>query len=677
MKEKEKEKEKQKQKQKENKQSGKKTFVWNTIKSRLTLAFLAVLLIPTAALGWISFESAKSAITDQFMRNTHQTVESVNTDLDNLIQTSFADLDYLSKTVNTQMVAGTESPKLRQVLDPIKAVKAEYDYVQYATSDGKLLNSPQQTFAEGFDPRERAWYSNAMADKGKTFVNSPIVSQDGKVIVVPSKAAEDGSGVVSVVLSLTNLSQQVNKIKLGESGMVNILDSEDKYLVHPSIAAGTESKEGYVAKLNSQASGTVDFKSDGVQKRAVFVTNELTGWKIVGTINMDEITEASSQILITTLIVIVIAVVLGLALVFGIVRSIHSPLKRLMTATKRIADGNLTEEVAVKSKDELGQLSVSVNQMTANLRQLISQVGFNSSQVAATSEELSASAEQTTQTAEHIANSIQEIAEGSDKQVSTANEFTQATTEISKGMDQAAASIQYVSQLTATASDKASDGNKVVDKTIEQMRLVQGTVSQTANVVNTLGEKTREIGNIVGLITEIAGQTNLLALNAAIEAARAGEDGRGFAVVANEVRKLAEQTGTAAGQIRGLIEEFQIEAENAVHSMNEGTSVVDEGINMVNLTGDTFKEIVSSIERVAAESLEVSSIVEQVNASSQNMVELVTEVATIAQQSAGNTQSVAASTQQQNASMEEVSASAETLSKMAQELQEVISKFKV
>ncbi|GGA40733.1 hypothetical protein GCM10010917_27480 [Paenibacillus physcomitrellae] len=259
---------------------------------------------------------------------------------------------------------------------------------------------------------------------------------------------------------------------------------------------------------------------DGVQKRAVLVTNELTGWKIVGTINMDEITEVSSQILITTLIVIVIAVVLGLALVFGIVRSIHSPLKRLMTATKRIADGNLTEEVAVKSKDELGQLSVSVNQMTANLRQLISQVGFNSSQVAATSEELSASAEQTAQTAEHIANSIQEIAEGSDKQVSTANEFTQATTEISKGMDQAAASIQYVSQLTGTASDKASDGNKVVDKTIEQMRLVQGTVSQTADVVNTLGEKTGEIGNIVGLITEIAGQTNLSALNAAIEAAR-------------------------------------------------------------------------------------------------------------------------------------------------------------
>ncbi|NGZ77548.1 methyl-accepting chemotaxis protein [Saccharibacillus alkalitolerans] len=655
-----------------------KRMKWNpSIRSRLFAAFLIILLIPTISLGVISYQKSKTEITEQFMKNTRQSVQSVDSQLTDMIQSSFDDLDYLSKTVKGGMVQGEASPRLRQILDPVKAVKAQYDHVQFATTDGKLLNSPQQKFDAGFDPRERQWYKDAISQKGTALVNSPIVGQDGKVIVVPSKASEDSTGVVSVVLSLDHLAAQTNAIKVGEKGYVTILDSANAYLTHPEIAAGTENAESYASRLDGQASGEISFASGGQDKIAVYATNEKTGWKIVGVINKSEIAAANHGILITTVIIIVAAVVLGMLLTWWVVRSINNPLKKLVRATQKIAGGELSEEVPVDSRDELGHLASSVNEMRQNLRGLIEQIGFHAEQVAATSEELSASAEQTRSTSDHIASSIQEIADGSERQVRSSEEFAQSVREISGGMEGAAASIQFVSELTGATNGKAQEGNEVVQKTVGQMQLIQASTTDAAEVVNALGRKTSEIGAIVGLITEIASQTNLLALNAAIEAARAGEHGRGFAIVADEVRKLAEQSAGAAGSITALIGEIQTESERAVRSMREGTEVVEEGIQMVSMTGAAFEDILSSIGRVADEASAVAAIVEQVNVSSAKMVEGVEGMAGIAAQASGSTQGVAASTQQQSASMAEVSYSSEELSRMAQELQEVIGKFSV
>jgi methyl-accepting chemotaxis protein len=139
------------------------------------------------------------------------------------------------------------------------------------------------------------------------------------------------------------------------------------------------------------------------------------------------------------------------------------------------------------------------------------------------------------------------------------------------------------------AYKRAEDGNSVVKGAVEQMNKIEEKVSISSNIVNVLGEKSNELGNIVYMITQIAEQTNLLALNAAIEAARAGEQGRDFAVVAEEVRKLAEQSGIAAGQIGGLIHEIQNEIDDAVKSMSEGNGAVKDGIIMVENTVSVFK----------------------------------------------------------------------------------------
>jgi methyl-accepting chemotaxis protein len=344
-----------------------------------------------------------------------------------------------------------------------------------------------------------------------------------------------------------------------------------------------------------------------------------------------------------------------------------------------ISNGNLsrTEIESNHLKGEMKHLVTSVNGMSRDLHSIIVKVKEASHQIAVSSEELTASAEQTTRVTEQISHAIQEVAIGSEKQVTQALEAKKAVIEITKGMSEGATSIQSIADFAASTNQKATSGNEIVNEAVKQMNIVQHQVDSTAQVVNRLGEKSKEIGQIVEMITHIANQTNLLALNASIEAARAGEHGRGFAVVADEVRILAEQSANAAGEISGLIGQIQLEANNAVEAMDEGTASVAKGIQMVHKSSDNFSEIVKMIEKASIQSQEVSTIIEEVNASSQNMVKILENVTYISEHSSGNTQNVAASAEEQNASMEEISSSAEWLSKMALELQEIVNRFKV
>lgn len=209
------------------------------------------------------------------------------------------------------------------------------------------------------------------------------------------------------------------------------------------------------------------------------------------------------------------------------------------------------------------------------------------------------------------------------------------------------------------------------------MAQLENTVNTSAEVVEKLGERSKEIGQIVDTISGIAGQTNLLALNAAIEAARAGEQGRGFAVVAEEVRKLAEQSQEAAGRIAQLIGDIQGDTDKAVVAMSEGTREVKMGADVVNAAGDMFREIVELVSQVSAQVREISAAIQQMASGSQQIVGVVQKIDRLSKSSSVESQSVSAATEEQLASMEEIAAASQTLSKLAQDLQVEVTKFRV
>lgn len=373
-----------------------------------------------------------------------------------------------------------------------------------------------------------------------------------------------------------------------------------------------------------------------------------------------------------------LAVVMSLGLVIFITRSIANPIKKMLVLSEEIAQGNLSDrERAVVSQDEIGQLADALVRMREKLRELIGRVSRATDQVAASAEELTASAEQSAQAANQVAVIIGEVADGAAKQLRAVDNTTVSVDQMSASIQQISANASTVAGTSAQSADAAQAGSKAVEKAVSQMEHVEKTVARSAQVVTKLGDRSKEIGNIVDTISGIAGQTNLLALNAAIEAARAGEQGRGFAVVAEEVRKLAEQSEDAAKQIAELILEVQRETENAVAAMNEGTREVGIGAAVVNDAGRSFQDILELVNQASSQMLDISAAIQKMAGGSEQVAASVRDIDAVSKDTSDQAQTVSAATEEQSATMEEIAASSQALAKMAEDLAQAVGMFRL
>lgn len=391
-----------------------------------------------------------------------------------------------------------------------------------------------------------------------------------------------------------------------------------------------------------------------------------------------ETTQKVNEIKNLVFILGVIAILLGLAIARYLGWLISKPIVTIAKAAEQIAAGDLTiKEIQVKNNDEIGSLANSFNQMSHNLRELLNQIGSNSEQVAASAEQLMASTQQISSATEQIASTIQNVAMDVEKEFNHVENTTTTINEMSIGIEQIANHAQHVSEAVTVTYEKASGGGHAIQTAIEQMDSINETVNSLANTIEALGERSKQVDQIVDFISEIAEQTNLLALNAAIEAARAGEQGLGFAVVASEVRKLAEQSSSAAQQISQLITTIHSDTNTAVQSMRVVTNEVVAGISVVDTAGQSFTLIQDSIKEVTSKIHEVSSAVQQMSASSEQLVQSMQYITEVAESTSTGTQEVSTATEEQLASMEEISASASSLSEMAEELHSATERFKV
>ena len=393
--------------------------------------------------------------------------------------------------------------------------------------------------------------------------------------------------------------------------------------------------------------------------------------------NAERSNTVKDSAIMLSIIILIIMLTSSLIISYKLSRYINNSLQIIQTALNKLRDGDfrITPRTFTKN-DEFGALADSLADMRENVNKLLKDIHQSSETVASSSQELTASSDQSAQVTNNIAQSISDVAAMNEQQSDSVNTTVSAAKQISANIEEIASNANIASSNAEAASKEAGDGGNSIRTAISQMESIEKVVSESAAVVNELGEHSKEIGMIVETITGIAEQTNLLALNAAIEAARAGDQGRGFAVVAEEVRKLAAESQEAAEKIANLIGTIQSKTENAVQSMNAGTSEVKKGSAIVKKSGIAFNHIIELNNGVAKQVKGIAQTTDEVAKASTNVTNAIQNVEQASKKVADQTQTVSAATEEQSASMEEIASASQNLAEIAQKLNEDVNRFK-
>jgi methyl-accepting chemotaxis protein len=336
--------------------------------------------------------------------------------------------------------------------------------------------------------------------------------------------------------------------------------------------------------------------------------------------------------LIISVIVFAAALILPFAIGLFMKSLILAPIKRTVEVIEIVAQGDLTKRIDVASSDEIGEMARHFNGFVDKLHEAINHVAASSNAVSSAAGTLDRATERMAVGVEEAAMQVNSVATASEEMSKTSSEIAQNCVLAARSSDEATQSV--------------NTGEGVTRQTIGIMNRISDRVKDSAEVIKSLGARSDQIGQIVGLINDVADQTNLLALNAAIEAARAGEHGRGFAVVADEVRKLAERTSHATKEISNTIYAMQAETKKAVSSMEEGVSEVGIGTTEAAKSGDALNEILSQINRVSSEINQIAVASEQETATTNEIASSIQQIAEVMHETARRIQENAAASSQ-------------------------------
>ena len=392
----------------------------------------------------------------------------------------------------------------------------------------------------------------------------------------------------------------------------------------------------------------------------------------------DETNALAKNVLLGLIILTIISVAFSIVSIFHTQKTIVTPVKTIRDNAQQIAEGNLlVDDMALKQKDEIGQLGRAFNEMKHSLQTVIELCRDNTLDVSAMSQELAASTAIVSQSSLGVAQNIDQVSATLSSVATISEQSASAMKETASNVTTIMQSTNEIFTNASKTSQLATDAEANISTVREQMNLIDETTQDTSRLIQNLITQSKEIQVITKAITDITDQTNLLALNAAIEAARAGEHGKGFAVVADEVRKLAEQSKQSAEQIVMLVNNILQETAKVDASVQQSTMSVSQGVQMIDSSNqlfitifESFQTITNQIADISATTTQISSATTQVAASSDELAHNIHNIAT-------STSDVSQQIEEQTASIQEVNAITDNLTQRTEQLSEVVARFKI
>nr|WP_251375749.1 methyl-accepting chemotaxis protein [Paenibacillus sp. YPG26] len=575
-------------------------------------------------------------------------------------------------------------------LEPQKYSSDTKFFSSYAYHTGSTISVTHDYSNPNYNYPSQAWYKLATTNKGLAYTDPYFDEKTQSTMVTASMPTLDDQGqligVTTGDISLITIQNIIKDTKLGETGWAFMINKDGTYLAGPDTGLIMkqklqDSKDIELARVAksmlSQGHGVDAYEAKNGNNHVYYAKLAQTDWILAMVLPDKELSSKVNALMVKVIVTSLVGIVLVIALIVLFTNHLANLTKRVNKMAERMSQGDFTYSLKVQSKDEFGQMAASLNETSRTLSGMIREVRDHAMHVASTSEQLAASADQTSKTSEEITLTIQQVASGAEAQQRGTQENARALEELAAGIQRIAESSSTLHETTLSTSEKAQLGNQTVQMAVQEMNEVNHMFTGTASIMQQLSDRSEEIGDIINVITEISSKTNLLSFNASIEAARAGEHGKGFAVVAAEIRSLAEQSKKSADQVREIILKIQSETAAAAASVQSGVHTVQAGTVRVEEAGHAFTGIYTEIQQNVLNLQEVSAVAEQMSASSEQISATVENLAYIAGEASDGSQNVAAASEEQLASMEEVAASAQFLGTMMQELQDLLSKFKV